>query len=253
MRNNMITVVTPSYNCSAFILDTINSVLSQSYSNWEMIIVDDCSTDNSVETIEKIINDNPRIRLIRLKNNVGSAQSRNIALEVANGRFIAFLDSDDVWYPDKLEKQVLFMLEKKTPISFTSYELIDENGVNKNHVISSVEKLHQIDYLKNTIIGFSTSMVDTKIVGNNFRMKDIRTRQDTSLWITLLGKGFIAYGIDEVLVKYRVHSGSISANKAKAAKQVWNLYFNIHKIGLLKSMYCFSFYVFNAIKKRLFS
>ena len=251
MNKSLVTIITPSYNCSKFISDTVNSVLSQSYSNWEMIIVDDCSTDNSVEIIERITGDNPKIKLIKLENNVGSAQSRNAALEVASGRFIAFLDSDDIWYTDKLEKQVEFMLKRKAPISFTSYELIDENGVSKNHIIHSVEKLTQIDYLKNTIIGFSTSMIDTQIVGNSFRMMNIRTRQDASLWITLLGKGFIAQGINEVLMKYRVHSQSISANKVKAAKQVWNLYFNLHRLGLLKSMYYFSFYVFNAIKKRI--
>ena len=251
MNKSLVTIITPSYNCSKFISDTVNSVLSQSYSNWEMIIVDDCSTDNSVEIIERITGDNPKIKLIKLENNVGSAQSRNAALEVASGRFIAFLDSDDIWYTDKLEKQVEFMLKRKAPISFTSYELIDENGVSKNHIIHSVEKLTQIDYLKNTIIGFSTSMIDTQMVGNSFRMMDIRTRQDASLWITLLGKGFIAQGINEVLMKYRVHSQSISANKVKAAKQVWNLYFNLHGLGFLKSIYCFSFYVFNAVKKRI--
>ena len=251
MNKSLVTIITPSYNCSKFISDTVNSVLSQSYSNWEMIIVDDCSTDNSVEIIERITGDNPKIKLIKLENNVGSAQSRNAALEVASGRFIAFLDSDDIWYTDKLEKQVEFMLKRKAPISFTSYELIDENGVSKNHIIHSVEKLTQIDYLKNTIIGFSTSMIDTQIVGNSFRMMNIRTRQDASLWITLLGKGFIAQGINEVLMKYRVHSQSISANKVKAAKQVWNLYFNLHGLGFLKSIYCFSFYVFNAVKKRI--
>jgi teichuronic acid biosynthesis glycosyltransferase TuaG len=247
----MVSIVTPSYNCSKYIAKTIESVTRQSYQNWEMIIVDDCSIDNSVEVIERIVGDNPKIRLIKLEHNVGSAQSRNAALEVTSGRFIAFLDSDDIWYTDKLEKQVEFMLKRKAPISFTSYELIDENGASKNHIIHSVEKITQIDYLKNTIIGFSTSMIDIEMVGDNFRMRDIRTRQDASLWITLLGKGFIAQGIDEVLMKYRVHSQSISANKVKAAKQVWNLYFNLHRLGLLKSMYYFSFYVFNAIKKRI--
>jgi len=247
----MVSIVTPSYNCSKYISQTIESVLNQSYKNWEMIIVDDCSTDNSIEIIERIIGDNSKIKLIKLGVNVGSAQARNAALKVANGRFIAFLDSDDIWYSDKLEKQVLFMLEKVAPISFTSYELIDENGVSKNHTIHSVEKLTQTDYLKNTIIGFSTSMIDTSIVGDSFRMRDIRLSEDASLWITLLDNGFIAYGFDTVLTKYRVHSKSISANKLKSAKQVWNLYFNLHRLGFLKSMYYFYFYVFNAIKKRV--
>jgi teichuronic acid biosynthesis glycosyltransferase TuaG len=251
MADNLVSIIIPLYNSEKFIKDTINSVLFQTYTNWEVIIVDDCSTDNSVEIILKIIDNNSNIRLIKLENNVGSAQSRNTALELANGRFITFLDSDDIWHSDKLEKQVAFMLKRKVPISFTSYELIDENGASKNHIIHSVEKLTQIDYLKNTIIGFSTSMIDTQIVGNSFRMMDIRTRQDTSLWITLLGKGLLAYGLNEVLVKYRIHSNSISANKVKAAMQVWNVYFNIHRLGFFKSMYYFSFYVFNAIKKRI--
>ena len=251
MADNLVSIIIPLYNSEKFIKDTINSVLFQTYTNWEVIIVDDCSTDNSVEIILKIIDNNSNIRLIKLENNVGSAQSRNTALELANGRFITFLDSDDIWHSDKLEKQVAFMLKRKVPISFTSYELIDENGESKNHIIHSVEKLTQIDYLKNTIIGFSTSMIDTQIVGNSFRMMDIRTRQDTSLWITLLGKGLLAYGLNEVLVKYRIHSNSISANKVKAAMQVWNVYFNIHRLGFFKSAYCFVFYLYNAIKKRI--
>ena len=253
MFKDTVTIITPSYNCAQFILETIDSVLAQSYNKWEMIIVDDCSTDNSVEVIEAHISNDSRFKLIKLNKNVGSAQARNAALEHAAGRFIAFLDSDDIWYANKLEKQVLFMLDRKAPISFTSYELIDKNSISKGRIIHSVKKLDQTDYLKNTIIGFSTSMIDTSIVGNNFQIMDIRTRQDTSLWITLLGMGFHAYGIDEVLAKYRVHPNSISANKIKASKQVWNLYFRLHKLGLFKSIYYFSFYVFNTIKKRIFS
>jgi len=251
--DKLVTIITPLYNGELFILDTIKSVLRQTYKNWKMIIVDDSSTDQSVQVVEKIISNETKISLIRLTKNVGSAQSRNTALEAASGRFIAFLDSDDIWHPDKLEKQVAFMLKRKAPISFTSYELMDGNGASKNHLIHSVEKIDKIDYLKNTIIGFSTSMIDTAIVGNSFRMIDIRTRQDTSLWITLLGKGFLAYGLDEVLVKYRIHSNSISANKIKAAMQVWNLYFHIHKFGLFRSIYYFSYYALNAIKKRVCS
>ena len=119
---------------------------------------------------------------------------------------------------------------------------------NKAEIIVCQENFHG---RTTTIIGFSTSMIDTQIVGNSFRMMDIRTRQDAGLWITLLGKGFLAYGLDKVLVRYRIHSNSISANKIKAAMQVWNLYFNIHRLGFFKSAYCFAFYLYNAIKKRI--
>jgi teichuronic acid biosynthesis glycosyltransferase TuaG len=249
--NNLVSIITPSYCSARFIAKTIESVLSQTYQNWEMIIVDDNSLDDSPEFIKKLIKGKSRMKLIELVENVGSAMSRNVALEASNGRFIAFLDSDDIWHPDKLEKQVEFMLKRKIPISFTSYELIDENGASKNHAIYSVKKLNQLDYLKNTIIGFSTSMIDTEYTGRKFRFMDIRTRQDTSLWITLLGGGHVAYGMHNILVDYRVHSNSISSNKYRVAKQVWNLYFNIHKLGFFKSVYCFVFYLYNAIKKRI--
>ena len=250
---DLVSIIIPVYNSSKFIEETIISVFSQNYKNWEMILVDDCSTDGTSKIIEHSIKNNPKVRFVKLKENSGSALARNTALKYANGRFIAFLDSDDVWRPGKLSKQVSFMLSIKAPISFSSYELIDENGMHKNKIYHSVEKLNQIDYLKNTIIGCSTAMIDTRYVGKNFSFLDIRTRQDTSLWITLLGKGFIAYGMPEVLADYRIHSNSISANKYRAAKQVWNLYFHIHKFGLFRSIYYFSFYAFNAIKKRIYS
>ena len=247
----MVSIITPLYNSEEFIKKTVNSILSQTYTNWEVIVVDDASTDKSVAIIQEFIKGDDRVKLLRLYNNVGAAQARNRALELCGGRFVAFLDSDDIWHPKKLEKQLEFMLTKNIPISYTSYELINESGYLTGHVIKSIPRLTQMDYLKNTIIGFSTSMIDTKMVGKNFRFMNIRTRQDTSLWITLLGRGYIAYGMNEVLVKYRVHSNSISSDKYKAVKQVWNLYFNIHKLGFFKSLYCFILYLYNAIKKRV--
>jgi teichuronic acid biosynthesis glycosyltransferase TuaG len=247
----IVSVITPFYNSQRFIKSAIQSVCSQTYKHWIMYIIDDGSTDDSVTVIKKIIKNEPRIQLIRLTENIGAAQARNAALEVANSRFVAFLDSDDIWYAEKLEKQVSFMLKNKYPISFTSYKQVDQNGKSDGGIIRSVEKLNQLDYLKNTVIGFSTSMIDTKYVGNDFRFIDIRTRQDTSLWISMLGRGFVAYGMPEVLADYRIHSNSISANKYRAAKQVWNLYFNIHHLGFIKSVYYFIFYTVNAIKKRI--
>jgi len=247
----MVSIITPLYNSEEFIKDTVDSVLSQTYTNWEMVIVDDASTDKSVPIIQELIDGDGRVKLLRLPKNVGAAQARNRALELCSGRFIAFLDSDDVWYPEKLEKQLGFMLAKNIPISYTSYELINEFGHMMGRTVKSVPVLTQIDYLKNTIIGFSTSMIDANLVGNNFRFTDIRTRQDASLWITLLGEGFCAYGMKDVMVKYRIHRESISSNKVNAAIQVWKLYFRIHRIGLLKSAYYFIYYAINAIKKRM--
>ncbi len=248
--NSLVSIITPSYNSKPFIKETIDSVLAQTYQNWEMIIVDDKSQDDSVEYINTLIKDEQRIRLITLNENIGAAMARNRALEVARGKYIAFLDSDDVWLPKKLEIQLDFMQRNNVAISFTSYNTIDENSNENDHTIYAVESLTLVQYLKNTIIGFSTSIIDKELIKEEIKFLDIRIRQDTNLWITLLKNGYKAYGINQVLVKYRIHSNSISANKLKAAKGVWNLYFRIHHFGLIKSLYYFSFYAFNAIRKR---
>jgi teichuronic acid biosynthesis glycosyltransferase TuaG len=251
LQNNLISIITPSYNSKRFIKETIDSVISQTYQNWEMIIVDDKSKDDSVEFIKDLIKDEGKIKLIVLDKNIGAAMARNKAIDIAQGRYIAFLDSDDIWLPQKLEKQLSFMHNNNYPISFTSYEIIDENSQLNNNIINSVKSLNLEQYLKNTIIGFSTSMIDSVLIDKEIKFLNIRIRQDANLWVTLLKQGYMAYGIDEVLAKYRVHSSSISANKIKAAKGVWNLYYNIHKFGLAQSIYYFSYYVFNAIKKRI--
>jgi teichuronic acid biosynthesis glycosyltransferase TuaG len=248
---SLVSIITPSYNSKKFIKETITSVISQTYENWEMIIVDDCSKDDSVKFIQELIKDEKRIKLIKLDENIGAAMARNKALEMAQGRYIAFLDSDDIWLSSKLEIQLNFMQENNYSISFTSYEIVDENSQSDGHIIKTVKSLNLEQYLKNTIIGFSTSMIDSVLIDKEIRFLDIRIRQDANLWVTLLKQGYMAYGIDEVLVKYRVHSNSISANKIKAAKGVWDLYYNIHKFGLVQSIYYFSYYAFNAIKKRI--
>lgn len=246
---NLISIITPLYNSEKFIDETIKSVLNQTYENWEMIIVNDFSNDKSEEIVTNHIIIDSRIKLISLKHNLGAAVARNLALKQAKGRFIAFLDSDDKWEPNKLELQLLFMIKNNLPISFTSYNLIDETGAKSNKIINSLPSIDYGQYLKNTIIGMSTSMIDTNLV-NEFQFKNIRTRQDTFLWITLLKRGHKAFGIDAVLASYRVRKDSISANKIKAALRVWYLYYKLEKLGLLKSIYYFFFYLYNALKKR---
>jgi teichuronic acid biosynthesis glycosyltransferase TuaG len=213
-----------------------------------MIIVDDCSTDNTLEIIKENFKDS-RIKLFENEVNYGAAVCRNIGLENSTGRFIAFIDSDDLWTNDKLEVQLNFMLNNNYEISFTNYELVDENSKSFNKFVKSITKIDYHGYLKNTIIGMSTSMIDMSKIGS-FKFVNIRTRQDTYLWISLLKKGFNAYGIDRNLAKYRVRNNSISANKISAAKQVWYLYYSLEKLGYIKSAYYFTFYAYNAIRKR---
>lgn len=249
MNDSLVSVITPLHNCEKYITETINSIQSQSYENWEMIIIDDCSDDKSVCIVEAFMSKDKRIRLFRNHKNYGSAITRNIGLKKANGRFIAFCDSDDVWLPSKLELQTNFMLKYKVAISFTEYDVFSEDLKQKFYSIKVPNTIDYNGYLKNTIIGMSTSMIDRNLV-EPFTFHNIRTRQDTYLWISLLKRGHVANGLNEKLVKYRIRKESISANKIQAAKRVWFLYYNLEKLGIFKSAYYFTFYAFNAIKKR---
>mgnify|MGYP001823566156 CR=1 FL=1 len=246
--NDLVSIITPVYNAEKFIGQTIESVLLQSYQSWEMIIIEDRSTDNSLDVIRKYAAEDERIRLIELEENKGVGEARNIGLNAAKGKLIAFIDSDDLWYPKKLEKQVKFMKEGNYPISFTAYEMMDKDGNIQDGIVHAMDRVRLNDYLKTTIIGCSTSMINKDITGS-FSISSMRLRVDTQLWIRLLKKGFTAYGMDEVLVKYRIHPASISRNRFKSAKQTWILYYKIEKLGFWKSVYYFSQYALSAIKK----
>lgn len=215
---DLVSIITPTYNSEKYIKETINSVLSQTYQNWEMIIVDDCSTDNTVRIIEEEMEKNSRIRFIQLQENQGAAVARNTAINYANGRYIAFLDSDNLWEMNKLEVQVSFMNMNNIPFSYTSYKIINENGEETGKVVNVPEKIDYNQLLKNTIIGCLTVMLDINKFGR-VQMPNMRTRQDTALWLLILKQGYIAYGIQQPLAKYRKKSGSISSNKLKMAKQ----------------------------------
>ena len=249
-EEHLVSIITPSYNSEDFIGETIDSIRKQTYQNWELIIVDDASKDNTAEVLREYAHKDSRIKFFINKNNSGAATSRNKGLENSKGRFIAFVDSDDLWTSTKLEEQLAFMMDNNHAISFTSYSLINENGEKLHKRINCVPSIDYKGILKNTIIGMSTSMIDTNIVSEKFRFVNIRTRQDTYLWITLLKRGHTAHGLNKVLAHYRLRKDSISANKFKAAKKVWYLYYNLEKLGFFKSAYNFSFYIFNALKKR---
>lgn len=247
---DLVSIITPSYNSKRFIEDTVKSVQNQTYTNWEMIIVDDCSNDGTREMLTRLADLDERIKVFFMNENSGAAIARNKALKEAKGKFIAFLDSDDMWHETKLEKQLAFMRNKDIAFSFTEYELMDEEGVLLN---KKVEIPASIDYhglLKNTIIGCLTVMINREKTGY-FEMPNIRTRQDFALWLSILKKGFTAYGLKETLSKYRVVKGSISSNKINAAKKTWYVFREVEKLNLVYSSWCFLNYSFQAIKKRL--
>lgn len=250
MNEPLVSIITPVYNAERFLSETIKSVKEQTYKNWELLLVDDCSKDNSAKIIKEFNRTDDRIKYIKLEKNSGASISRNTGIKNAKGRFIAFVDSDDLWEPEKLEIQISYMLEKNLGFTFTSYRYMKENGVKTNKVAKAPFKINYNGLLKNTIIGCSTVVIDREIIGE-FEMPLVKRGQDTATWLQILRNEKYAYGIQKDLVNYRLVGDSLSSNKIKALKRTWNTYRNVEKLGLLKSSYVFCFYVFNAIKKRI--
>ena len=245
-----ISVITPVHNSSDYIADTINSVIDQTYQNWEMILVDDFSSDNSVEIIRMFQEKSNKIKLIQSDTNVGAAEARNIALRQAKGDYIAFLDSDDMWLPNKLERQTQFMKSNNYAFSFTAYQRVNEDNKKTINRIGVPKSIGYNGFLRNTIIGTLTVMIDKRQTGY-FEMPNIRSSHDMALWCDILKRGFKAYGINEVLAYYRIVGDSNTARKWKAAKDVWRVYRDIEKMSWVKSAFNFSLYAFNALKKRI--
>lgn len=250
MNEPLVSIITPVYNAERFLSETIKSVKNQTYENWELLLVDDCSKDNSVSIIKEFQKNDYRIKYIKLEKNSGASVTRNTGIKNAKGRFIAFVDSDDIWEPNKLEIQIKYMLDKKLGFTFTSYRYMKENGTKTNKIAKAPNKINYNGLLKNTIIGCSTVVIDRKIIGD-FLMPLVKKGQDTATWLMILRSQEYAYGIEEVLVDYRLVGDSLSSNKIKALKRTWNTYRNVEKLNIFKCTYVFVFYVFNAIKKRL--
>ena len=246
----LVSIITPSYNSARFINECVSSVLEQTYANWELIIVDDASDDNSRELIRNIAVRDKRIKFVFLTENIGVAGARNIALEKSKGRYIAFLDSDDVWKKEKLSKQVQFMQSHDVSFSFSSYEPMSENGLKIFKEIKAPLKIDYNSFLKNTIIGCLTVVLDKDKIGD-FKMPNLRTSQDMALWLSIMRGGVIAYGIQKSLAYYRIVETSNTANKLKVAKGVWNVYRIQEELGYLRSAWYFLNYAFNAVKKRI--
>lgn len=236
----LVSIIMPSYNSEKYLSESIESVLNQSFSNFEMIIIDDCSADNSVSVINYYSKIDSRIRLVELFKNSGAAVSRNAGISIAQGRYICFLDSDDLWLPGKLERQLAFMEQIGAFFSCTAYDKIDVRGTFLRAVCVPA-RVEYSDLLKTCSIGCLTAMYDTKYFGKVY-MPNIRKRQDLGLWLELLKKTRYAYCLNEVLAQYRVRPDSISSNKFSAAKYQWLLYRDFQKLNLLKSCYYFGHY-----------
>lgn len=246
--NNLVSIITPSYNSAKFIENTINSVLKQTYQNWEMIIVDDVSKDNTIDIIKEYVKKDNRIKLVQLTSNSGAAVARNTAIENAKGRFIAFLDSDDLWVAEKLEKQINFMLRNNYSFTYTNYNLIDEDNVKYGKTFKAKKEVTYHDLLKTCSIGCLTVIYDSAKLGKIY-MPLIRKRQDYGLWLKILKIIPKAYCLEESLAIYRTHQNSISSNKKNAALYQWKIYREVEKLNILLSVYFFVHYAINGLIK----
>lgn len=247
MEEKLVSIITPMYKGAAFVGETIESVLAQSYRDWEMIIVDDCSPDGGAGIMEvKKYTYDPRIKLIESKQNRGSSGARNIALKEAKGRYIALLDSDDIWHPEFLEKQMAFLHEKEAPLVFSSYRRIDENT--KEELLKPFlvpEKVNYKSLLKTCPIFPSTAIYDTSKTPKILFNEDLGSmRDDYVYWLKMFKDISYGYGNPEILVDYRMRKSSVTGNKSKVIKPQWNVLYKVEKLGLIPSAYyllCWAF------------
>lgn len=251
--NELISIIVPVYNVEKFIRETMDSVLAQTYPHWELLLVEDGSSDGSADAITGYIEEKmeTRIRLVRQPFNQGAAKARNRGLREAAGRYIAYLDADDLWVPEKLERELAFMREKDAAFVFTGYEFADENGVGTGKVVRVPETLTYKQALSNTTIFTTTVMFDTeKIPKEQLEMPDMKS-EDTALWWKVLQQGYVAYGLDENLVRYRRAGRSLSSNKLEALRRIWNLYRKVAGLSVIKSCRYFCFWALHAVRRRL--
>lgn len=237
----LVSIITPSYNSAPFIAETIESIINQSYPYWELLITDDCSSDNTIEIIQEFIKKDSRIKLFQLNQNSGAGICRNKSIENAQGRFIAFCDSDDCWMPKKLEKQLAFMIEKNCVLSYTSYMTYDENSKIQGIVICN-KKITYTDMKHDDGIGCLTAIYDSQKTGKIY-LPHLRKRQDWGLWLKILREHKVSYGMKEPLAIYRLRKSSISRNKLSLIKYNIRVYHEILHFSYIKA-YLYFFIIF---------
>lgn len=233
----LVSIIMPAYNCADYISESIKSVQNQSYRNWELIVADDNSTDDgTVDTVRSMAADDNRIHLLETDINLGPAAARNRAINAAQGDYIAFLDSDDIWYPDKLSRQISFMEQMGYDFTYTAYEKINERGEHMGVVISAPKSVNYSSMLyQGDPIGNLTVVYNAEKLGK-FYVPDIKKRNDFALWLKIMHDCDRAYGLDEVLASYRVRAGSVSSTrKSKLIKYYWELYRDIERLSNIKS------------------
>lgn len=248
MNDELVSIITPAYKAASYVSATIESVLAQSYPHWEMLIADDCSPDDTRDVIADWTRRDPRIRLIALPANAGPAGARNAALAEARGRWIAFLDSDDLWLPQKLERSLEFARHHGAALTYTGYRRIDVGGARTGHFIQVPPRLTYRQLLGNTAIATSTVLIDRLQTGD-IRMATQVYYDDFVCWLGILKRGLTARGLNEDLMRYRVLPQSVSRNKLRSAGKVWRIYRTTECLGGLAASWHFLNYAGRALMK----
>ncbi|MGY0691405.1 glycosyltransferase family 2 protein [Virgibacillus sp. FSP13] len=234
-KDGLVSIIMPAYNCGDYIGIAIDSVIAQTYKDWEIIVVDDCSIDHTEEVVKNYMSRDSRINYYKLEKNSGAAVARNTAIDIASGEYIAFLDSDDVWFSEKLTKQLKFMKENNYNFTCTNYTKIDEDGNYLNQMITTKNKSDYNGILK-TSAGNSTVMYNAKKLGK-FKIPDIKKRNDYVMWLKIIKKAKYLYGLDESLSSHRIRTGAISRKKTGLVGYHWKVYREIEHLSFAKSVY----------------
>lgn len=247
MSRDLVSIVVPAYRAAPHIGRTIESVLAQTHGEWEMLVADDCSPDDTREIVAQWAAREPRIRLIALERNGGPAMARNAALQRASGRWIAFLDSDDMWLPQKLQRSLAHARSQRAALVYTGFRRISHDESRVGEFIHVPPTLTYRQLLGNTAIATSTVLIDREIAGE-VRMERV-FYDDFVCWLSILKRGHVAHGLDEDLMRYRVLAQSVSRDKGRSAREVWKTYRRIERLGPLASSWYFTRYAANALRK----
>lgn len=291
----LVSIIVPVYRAAAYIAETIAMVEAQTWQDWELILVDDCSPDNSAEVIRNTLRkqagrDNAArqscegvqaevlmdadgqaevltaagvrtemftgaggqpVMLLQKQKNEGAARARNTGLDMAQGRYIAFLDADDVWYPEKLEREMRFMRQKEAGFVFTAYEFGDSQARPTGRVVHVPERLTYRQALSRTVIFTTTVLFDRKRIPDRLLRMPAVASEDTATWWQILREGYTAWGLNEVLAVYRRPAKSLSSNKAEAVRRIWNLYRRQEKLSVFASAFYFVFWAYRATVRRI--
>lgn len=245
-----VSVIMPAFNMAGFLASSMESVLNQSHRALELIVIDDCSTDQTREVANTFAARDSRVRVLHSSENLGGAGARNMGLKAARFSYVAFIDGDDLWDPEKLARQIKVVKEQDAQLVYTAIQKVDSFG-HQFGAVQSVER--HVDYttlLANPLIGCSSVLLDYDAVGRP-KMPDIRKRQDFAFWLKLLREGAVAKGIDEPLTYYRVRPGSLSSNKLSAALYTWRVYREFEQLPLLRAIPNFISYALQGFRKRL--